>query len=317
MTETFSNIDGYIHQRRIKIQLTQLSLSVALNNFHQAFADIDAQAISRWESGKVTPSLLRQVLLIEFFGDNAYQILCDPNFKINRLATLSSYEKLLDKNLDLPHIQGSHPYIDKNQPFTKILTTEQHWDFLARMIVNFQSNIGRNDEIWDIAVIRDLLAFESSYSVMYYYDDIFAGHAVMFRVKPDAFKALMNYELGDNQLSVEHLAKNDDTACLFSLNGYGGSRAIIVDSTASFFSMAAEDASVVYTGYKSRIDVSVKALELLDADFIAHGEKIAEGKQGVKFRGHRYDSICYQLTKEKLLSSPIMLNLSRQKNASS
>ncbi|NRB36926.1 MAG: helix-turn-helix transcriptional regulator [Pseudomonadales bacterium] len=317
MSNSFSNIHQYIGVKRETSQLLQQDLANALILFNSEFEGIDGQTISRWEGGKVSPSIQRQVLLIEYFGDDAFTILSDQGFQIKQLTTLCSFEKMLDQTLEFPHVLGSHPYADKRLNYERQAVSAENVQMLAGAIVSFQSNLSRRRDIWDKEKIAELLCHASTYAVLYQVKAVLAGHSVVLRIKPAYLDAILAGQLADKDIGIEHLADVGEAGDIFPLSLYGGSREITVDINSRLLAIAAEDTTITALGVKARSEVGIRMLDMMDADCVAFGNVLTAKKEGVKYNGRRYESISYKLSRQKLLASSLTINLSRKLSSDS
>ncbi|NRB37142.1 MAG: helix-turn-helix transcriptional regulator [Pseudomonadales bacterium] len=312
MQESFKDIQDYMCRRRDERDLLQEQLADALIAFNDEFKDIDAQAISRWERGKISPSIQRQVLMMQFFGDEPQHILADKNFNIGQLRNLDSFEKLLNQNMEFSHVLGAHPYVDRRADFEKVDISKQKSLHYATQIACFQDNLSRQRDHWDGQWLADILAFDSTTAIMYEVNGLLSGHLILLRVKPEYLEALLHYRLDEMNLNSEHLASVDAPGFLYSLSLYSGTKEIHIDINAMVLSIIAEDNQLECIAARARSDVGVKTLELLGADYICAGEELKGKKEGVKLNGRRYKNLSYKISREKILASSLSINLSRQ-----
>lgn len=67
---SYTGIDEYLFQKRTQLGLSQDGLVQALQQFSPLFNEIDVLTVSRWERGKVSPNIRRQVALMAFLAMN-------------------------------------------------------------------------------------------------------------------------------------------------------------------------------------------------------------------------------------------------------
>ncbi|NRB42920.1 MAG: helix-turn-helix transcriptional regulator [Pseudomonadales bacterium] len=312
MPDAFKNIQDYMIRRRQQSNLTQEEFASGLTAFDNEFSEIDGQTISRWERAKISPSILRQVLIMQFFLDDPQHILADSNFEIGQLKDLSRYLKLLDKDMAFSHVLGAHPYTDRQADFIKKAVTAENALHHARQIAHYQSNLSRGRDQWDIDNLAALLSFPSTQAATYDVDGILSGHLVLLRIKRQYLNPLLNYQLAEKSLSVAHLATFDQPASVYAFNFYSGTKSIHIDINTDILSCVSKDAQIDFIGARVRSDVGVRTMEMIGAEHIATGQELQQRKEGVKLNGRRYENLSYKLSREQVLASSLSINLSRQ-----
>ncbi|NRB41327.1 MAG: hypothetical protein HRU20_23125, partial [Pseudomonadales bacterium] len=123
--------------------------------------------------------------------------------------------------------------------------------------------------------------------------------------------AILTGDMTEKELDCQHLAASDQKACLFPLSLYGGSKEITVDINAHLLTLAAEDSQIETLGVKARSEVGIRMMDMMDAEFIAFGNTLQARKEGVKYNGKRYETVNYQISRQKLLASSLQINLTR------
>ena len=307
----FADIADYLRQCRAHSALSQEQLMLQLVDFHEDFAELDTQTVSRWERGVVCPSLPRQVLLMQFFGDCPYDLLQDPTFDVGKLPSLVGFDKLINRTVDFRHIHGAHPYIDRTAAFTKSVAPEDP-AMMATSIVNYQVGVTRGRKRWDFAWLVELISHPSCELACYEIDGMLAGHLLSVRVKPEIMSALLQYRLADTEIDVRHLAGPEEEGGCYALNSYAGSKQVMVDQVIHGLQAVARDPFCVALGFKARTEVGLNVFSLIGARPVASGEPVPGGREGVRHHGKRYDSVSYQVDRQRILGSALFVSLTRR-----
>ncbi|NOH80203.1 helix-turn-helix transcriptional regulator [Vibrio sp. RE86] len=312
MKGQFQNISHYILTRRNERKFVQEELADKLIDFNAEFHGIDGQIISRWERGKVSPSLFRQVLIIEFFGDNPYTLLSDQSFEVAALRTLATYEKLLKSNFTQPLKMGLHPYLNRGKSFLKKEVSSEEKVGLSKVIAEHIRYVSADNVLWESDNLLLLMRSPSTLVLKYMVDDVLAGHLILLRIKRDYLGPLLRYELPEPLLKPMHLAEEGDPASLYLLSLYSGTEEIHININTQIFSDIVSDVSIDAIGVQLQHDLGLKTMEIANGDFVATGKPLPKGsKVGVRYQGRKYESVGYQISREKLLASSLAINLSR------
>ena len=314
MQTSFKDIQEYLSIRRAEKGLSQEQMVGALFDFHAEFSNIDSQTISRWELGKISPSIPRQVLLMQFFKDEPHTLLADSGFAIRQLPTLAAFERLLDSNMEFSHVLGAHPYADKSLEVEKYPVSAEGSESFAKRVAGYQVNLSRGRDVWDIDQLMPLIQFPSTMADYYKIGEVWAGHSLVLRLKPQILDAVLTFEIADHELTIEHLAQSDEDGDIYSLSGYSGTREIQADMNAYVLTAAAQEKQQCWVGIKARTDFGLRLLELVGAERVAVGQRLSGKKEGLKYHGHRYDCIGFKLSRDALLSNSLYINLARTYN---
>ena len=308
----FMDIADLIRQCRQRTGVSQEQLVQQLVDFQQEFADLDVQALSRWERGAVTPSLARQVLLMQFFGESPEQLLADTRFSIRQLPSILGFDRMIDQALDFRHMHGAHPYLDRNAEFVSVQVSAAESAPIAACVANYQQGLARGRETWDAERLASMMEHPSCRMLRYDVGDILGGHLLYARLKRPAFEDVLRYRLLECQLSEEHMAAADEPSGVFVVSTYGGSKPIIVDHMVHMLSVVAGDPLNSHIALKAHTEVGGKFFALLDASPVALGSVIAAGKRGLRYRGKRYQSATFAVDRQRILGSALYVNLLRR-----
>ncbi|PKG56312.1 hypothetical protein CXF83_20350 [Shewanella sp. Choline-02u-19] len=311
-SDNFAGIADYISQRRAQAQLSQEALASALISNNDLFADVDSLAISRWERGKVSPNLRRQVALMEYFGDKPHTLLCDPSFELKQLPSLDAFNKMMEQQLNYNHVMGAHPYISAdNVSFDKLCKQADEAPQMYSWIANYHTNLSRGREKWSQSFIKSLAAVDSTEVSFYQVNGLLAGHIFMVKVTEETFEQLLHGKLNDNELTPAHLIAAEQPGCLYMLSTYLGGAHVSEDFVAQLLFTLVENPVNTSFGYKARSDIGIKLMDFLGGVVVNTGEILSERLQGAKYQGKRRSYVSFELQRQVLIASPLFINLIR------
>lgn len=316
-TKQYGSIDEYIAVKRTHQALSQEALALALQAYSPLFSELDSLTISRWERGRVSPNIRRQVALMEFFGDEPHLLLADPDFELKQLPSMSAFQQMLDQQTKYNHVMGAHPYIPQDE--LNFETLNKHCDQLHQKIAcicHYHNNLTRQRESWKAESIAQLIAFSSSEVIFYQISDILMGHCLYIRINQDTLTALLTGTLLETQLTTEHLIEKDQPACLFMLSAYIGGQHVAEDYLLYLLFTLLENPLNVSLGYKARSDIGIKLMDFFACERVGQGVQLKDRLDGAKYNGKRYSYISFNLQRTDLISSPLMLNVMRRNNPS-
>ncbi|ABV35320.1 hypothetical protein Ssed_0709 [Shewanella sediminis HAW-EB3] len=313
--EQFSGIDDYLLKRRSQRGLSQEGLALELQSYSELFTDIDSLAISRWERGKVSPNIRRQITLMEYFADEPHLLLSNPEFELKQLPSISAFQKMLDQQTSYNHVMGAHPYISSdNISFDKINKHADNAAQMIRWITHYHSNLTRQRENWNPTFITPLVEHASTDVTFYQVDGVLIGHIILLRVSPQTLNSLLTGQLGDSELTPAHLIDSDQAASTYMLSAYLGGRHIAEDYLTHLLLSLIENPLTLALGYRARSDIGIKLMDFLTGVRVATGEPLSDRLDGARYNGKRYTYVSFSIQREELLSSPLMLNLMRNSN---
>ncbi len=310
--EQFSGIDQYLLKRRSQRGLSQEGLALELQSYSELFADIDSLAISRWERGKVSPNIRRQIALMEYFSDEAHLLLSNPDFELKQLPSMSAFQRMLDQQTSYNHVMGAHPYIPSdNINFDKINKHADNAGQMIRWICHYHSNLTRQRENWNPDFITPLVEHASTEVTFYQVDGVLIGHIILLRVSPQTLDSLLTGQLDDSELTPAHLVGSDQAASTYILSAYLGGRHIAEDYMTHLLLSLIENPLTLALGYRARSDIGIKLMDFFTGVRIACGEALNDRLDGARYNGKRYTYVSFSIQREHLLSSPLLLNLMR------
>ncbi|WP_144213426.1 helix-turn-helix domain-containing protein [Shewanella donghaensis] len=309
---TFKDIAEYIVTRRSESGDSQESLAIKLAAYDVLFENLDSLTISRWERGKISPNLIRQVSLIEFFNDQPQQLLCDAAFELKQLPSINSFLKMMGQQLNYNHVMGAHPYISQDTiSFDKLSKNADEAESMYGWIANYHTNLTKGREIWSKCFIKSLAQADSTDVSFYLVDGLLAGHIFIIKVSEPTFDALSKNQLNDQQLTPEHLIPADEPGCLYMLSTYLGGKHVTEDFLSQLLVTLAETKNNIAFGYKARSDIGVKLMDFLSGEVVHVGEALQEKMEGAKYQGKRRSYVSFKLRRQSLISSSLFLNLTR------
>ncbi|WP_153913628.1 helix-turn-helix domain-containing protein [Shewanella sp. TC10] len=309
---TFKDIADYIVTRRSEAGFSQESLALKLAAYNTLFENLDSLTISRWERGKVSPNIVRQVSLMEFFNDQPQQLLCDAAFELKQLPSIDSFFKMIDQQLNYNHLMGAHPYISQDTiSFDKLTKNADEAENMYGWIANYHTNLTKGREVWSKDFIKSLANVDSTEVTFYLVNGLLAGHIFIIKVSEATFDALSTNQLTDQQLTHEHLIQAHEPGCLYMLSTYLGGKHVTEDFLSHLLLTLAETENNIAFGYKARSDIGVKLMDFLSGEVVDLGDTLQEKMDGAKYQGKRRSYVSFKLSRQSLISSSLFLNLTR------
>lgn len=309
----FSGIADYLARQREDRSLSQEGLAEALAEYSRVFDGLDGLAISRWERGIVSPSIERQIALMQFFGDEPHLLLQNPTYELKQLPSLGAFHKWVQQNLLYNHVMGGHPYAsDSAGQFDKSVpgqAPDRRW---LRLVSRYTENLTRGRENWDEQALSALACAPSSHSVFYSADEQLLGHLIMVRVSDDTLADLLSGHLSDADLGPEQLVAENTEANLYPYTAYFGSRGICEDALTQVFRTLLENPANRSLGFKARANFGVKLMDVLMGEVVGKGAEISGHRDGARYQGRYLEHVSYRLMRDNLLANPTLLNLVRQ-----
>lgn len=313
----YTGIDEYLLQKRTQQNLSQESLAIALQEFSSQFSELDSLTISRWERGRVSPNIRRQVALMEFFGDEPHLLLSNPDFELKQLPSMSAFQQMLAQQTNYNHLMGAHPYIP--QDTLNFERLNKHCDNLAQKLTwvcHYHNNLTRQREPWTAEFLSQLISSPSTEVLFYQIDDVLMGHSIYVRVSEETLSALLTAKIQETELTTQDLVAKDKPACLFMLTAYIGGRQVAEDYLLYLVFTLVENPLNLSLGYKARSDIGIKLMDFLSGERCGQGEQLKDRLDGAKYLGKRYSYISFNLQRAELLASPLMLNVMRRNSPS-
>ncbi|NRB37077.1 MAG: helix-turn-helix transcriptional regulator [Pseudomonadales bacterium] len=309
--DQYTNIQQYLLNKRMQAALSQEEMANQLAAFDADFSEVDAQTISRWELGKVSPSIHRQVLLMRFFHSDAHQLLTRVDFELPLLSSLKGYEKHLSAELEYKHIFAAHPYIDAEAEFKIITDVPENIGALSRQIAAYLKNITRAELIVPVDYLQGLIEHSQAARIFYIAEDLLLGHVIALRLKPEFAKKIAFNNIPDDQIPLDAFAHEAEPYVLYLYSGYSGTRDGVENMFFQLAQLAAQDVCCDKLLMKIRTDFGMKLISLFDAQRVQRGQVCEGKKQGVKDGNRRYSNITYSVAREAILANPVYLNLAR------
>ena len=307
----YKNIQHFLLENRNKMHLSQEEIANQLADFNAQFSDIDAQTISRWELGKVSPSLYRQVMLMQYFQVDAHQLLANKHFDLPLLPSIKGFEKHLAAGLEFKHIFAAHPYIDATDDFVSLTHIPDNISALCQQISAYTKNISQAELTLEPDYLQALITHPSSAHIFYMANELLLGHLIALRLRPEFAHDLACDIIKDYDIKLQHLADEGAPHVLYFLSSYSGTRTSVKKLIVELFALAAKNALCEKILMKTRTDFGVKLITLFESERIHRGAVCEGKKQGVKEGNKRYSHISYSVTREHILASPVYLNLAR------
>ncbi|MEP4148287.1 MAG: helix-turn-helix transcriptional regulator [Halioglobus sp.] len=309
----YSGVADYLATQRELKALSQETLAEQLVEHSACFEGVDGLAISRWERGTVSPSIERQIALMEFFGDEPHLLLGSADYELKQLPSLSAFHKWMRQNLLYNHVMGGHPYANNDDmEFDKCSIDHPLSSRWLNLSCRYNQNLTRGREAWSEQHLWQLASRPSSHCVFYHADDQLLGHAILLRVSDEILNDLLTGRMNDTELRPDQLLEDDAPGNLYCQSIYFGTRSICEDGLTHIFRTLIENRASRALGSKARANFGVQLMDLLMGEVIDRGDLITGHRDGARYQGKYLEHVSYLLKREKLLSNPTLLNLVRQ-----
>lgn len=308
----FGNVAEYLLARRSEMKLSQEAMADLLADRCKGFEGVDGLALSRWERGVVSPSIERQIRLMQFFGDEPHLLLGNREFEVKQLPSLDSFHKWMGQHLQYNHVMGGHPYVDGGDgDFEKCGPAHDDFSSWAQLVCRYTGSLTQGREKWSVEMITRLTATESSDAVFYTCIRQLIGHLLLIRVNDQCLSALLKGEVMEHELRSADLCDESMQANLFVLSAYVGNREICMDVVTHMFSALLENPANRSLAFKARANFGVKLMDVVGGEVVAKGPIIGGPRDGARYNGKYYEHVSYQLGREALISSPTLLSILR------
>lgn len=309
----YRSVADYLVLQRERRSLSQEVLAEKLAAYSIVFDGIDGMAISRWERAVVSPSIERQVTLMEFFGDQPHLILGNANYELKHLPSLGVFHNWMRKNLLYNHVMGGHPYsTDDEANFDKSGSDHEQCPLWLRLVCRYNENLTRGRESWCEAHLQAMVSAPSSHSIFYSVDQQLLGHVILVKVDDETLDALLKGHMTEAELQPEQLLKNESPGNLYVYSTYFGTRNICEDGLTHALQILMESHTCNAMGVKARANFGVKLMDLLLGEAVGKGDAITGHRDGARCNGKYLEHVSYLLRREDLLTNPTILNLIRQ-----
>ena len=310
----YRSVADYLGQQRERRSLSQEVLAEQLAAYSSIFDGLDGLAISRWERGVVSPSIERQVTLMEFFGDDPHLLLGNANYELKQLPSLGTFHKWMRQNLLYNHVMGGHPYsTDDEADFDKSGPDHEHFPLWLGLVSRYNENLTRGRESWNVDHLRALTQAPSSHGIFYCAHQQLLGHVILVKVDDATLDALLTGHMTETELQPDQLVHSESPGNLYVYSAYFGTRNICEDGLTHALQILMETYKSTALGVKARANFGVKLMDLLLGDIVAKGEVITGHRDGARYNGKYLEYVSYRLARKDLLTNPTMLNLIRQR----
>ncbi|BEU02045.1 hypothetical protein OAG1_08450 [Agarivorans sp. OAG1] len=308
----YKSIADYLQQKRNQANLTQEQLCQVLAAFSPEFSELDALAVSRWERGKVEPSLNRQLEIIRYFGDEAYKIFTSSSFSSKNLPSNQAMNKVLEARAKFKHYLGAHPYLPQSEEnFEQITPPHPLTQYSAQHLSNYIDNLTFGYEQWDSAWLETLQNHPAAEVSYYFYLGQLAGHCFALKIKQPYFEKLLDKSLDETDICEEMLASNNEPASLYIYSIYTGRVNAITQVYENLFKAFIMNKSLSYIGIRIRRDIAFVMLENVPHSIESIGPPSDNRNVGIKHRGKRYQYVTCRIERQALFNSPVFLNILR------
>ncbi|RKF22092.1 XRE family transcriptional regulator [Alginatibacterium sediminis] len=310
------DLKSYIRNNRLEHGLTQEQLAYALADYSDELSDIDALTISRWELGKVEPSLNRLNSIIYYFGDQPHQILGDAGLQLRNLPSSRWLDKKLHEKVKIKHFIGSHPYLPKR--IEKLDRFEKNSDFARESVYLVQAyieNVSHGLSSWQSGKLLALQAHASSQAYYFAYHGLLACHCLFVTLPLNVYSKICEGELEENQIDDDLLVQTDQASVCYIISIYSGRTDTLEQMLCLPINYLVQHPLVERISLRVYRDISSIWMNLLPYTVIRYGPICSNEGEGFRFQGKRYSYLLIEFERNTLLSSPTVINMLRNQSA--
>jgi len=255
----------YLKSCREHYLLTQEHLATQLHDFHLLFNGLDYNTVGRWEREISTPSLQKQVHIIEFFQTFSKSVF--PCFETYTTQEIESQicrigvENLLGKNKELI-LNFPSSYIEADNLKITQLKDSMHIENIIDIALSLDKEFTNESSQITGKKFKEWARDSSSFFLICEYKSQFFGLLFVLQLKPEIFDKLMNFELKEDDLKPEHFAKKDEKGCSYLLN---------------FFAQSQKVSSLLYLRYYAYLIANQSTIHRVGcASMMEDGKKLIE-----------------------------------------
>ncbi len=227
----------YLKKCREQYNLTQEELVRELFEFDEAlFGSLDNVTLSRWELGKSSPNVAKQIQTIKYFQTKDDLIF--PCFDETESEMIENHIcktgmlNLPGKNKSL--ILNFPSSVSIDELTVHQLKDSQMIDEKIKIALDLNKEFSHNHSLISAEHFLEWTHYPHNLFLTCEYNKQFFGLLFTLRLKPESFDKLMNFEMTQNDLSAEDFAGSDEMGCNFIL---------------AFFAMNDMAASLLYIRY--------------------------------------------------------------------
>jgi transcriptional regulator with XRE-family HTH domain len=212
--------NDYLKKCREKYNLTQGELVVELSHFdEELFKSLDNVTLSRWELGKSSPNIARQIQTIKYFQSRDDLIF--PCFDesesemIERHVCKTGMLNLPGKNKSL--ILNFPSSISVDELAVHQLKDSVMIDEKITIALDLNKEFSHNHSLIDRDRFKEWTLSPDNLFLICEYNKQFFGLLFSLRLKPESFDKLMNFKITQSDIMAEDFAGPDEMGCNFIL----------------------------------------------------------------------------------------------------
>ena len=212
--------NDYLKKCREKYGLTQEELVLALSSFDEAlFGSLDNVTLSRWELGKSSPNVAKQIRTIHYFqtkDDLVFPCFDETESEmIEKHICKTGMLNLPEKNRSL--ILNYPSSISLDELTVHQLKDSQMIDETIKIALDLNKEFSHNRSLISAEKFMEWTHCPHNLFLTCEYNKQFFGLLFTLRLKPESFDKLMNFEMAQSDLSAEDFADIDEMGCNYIL----------------------------------------------------------------------------------------------------
>ena len=214
------HFNDYLKKCREQYSLTQEELVLELSNFDEAlFGSLDNVTLSRWELGKSSPNVAKQIRAIHYFQTKDDLIF--PCFD-------ETESEMIEKHIckaDMLNLPGKNRSLILNFPSSisldeltvRQLKDSEMIDEKINIALDLNKEFSHNRSLISADKFMEWTHYPHNLFLECEYNKQFFGLLFTLRLKPESFERLMNFEMTQSDLSADDFAGIDEMGCNFIL----------------------------------------------------------------------------------------------------
>ena len=243
------HFNEYLKQCREQNNLTQEQLTHDLYSFDiDNFEGLSEGTIGKWERGITKPKASKQVSVIRYFQEITGNALpCWDNY------TVEEAEEMICK-VGMKNLLGKSKELVLNFPSAMIgaddlnayqLRNSEMIDKIINVNMDLDKDFNQDYTGLQPAQLKEWALNPCHSFYVCEYNDQFFGLLFVLRLKPESFERIMNFEIGERDLTADDFAPLDELGCSYML---------------SFFAMNEKAASMLFIRYYAHLIANQKVI---------------------------------------------------------
>jgi len=217
----------YIKHCRERYNLTQETLVEHLFLYDEIFEKLDVSTLSRWERGVTCPNVEKQSIFIaslRTFSDSLFPAFDSFEFSVLKPHTTQfNMSKTLAKQkryvLNFPH-----DLIEADK--IEIIDMKRAQDFNSSLKLTYELHKKITNDFSELTFehFQKWASHPKSFFLLASYENHFFGMFFSLQLKTDIFNHLLNFEMKETEIELEHFAQDEEESSEYILGLFAYSK---------------------------------------------------------------------------------------------